>query len=99
MVGESVLGFLLGTMIAWWQQDITVIGLILLSCALGYSYQGPPFRLGYQGLGRLLLYLLWPPQQQHTIVKPKPGRRRIWQLCDCRNCKRVTLIVLLLSPG
>jgi len=47
-------------MIAWWQQDITVIGLILLSCALGYSYQGPPFRLGYQGLGEIICFICWP---------------------------------------
>lgn len=47
--------------IAWWQQDITVIGLIMLCCALGYSYQGPPFRLGYQGLGEIICFVCFGP--------------------------------------
>lgn len=47
--------------ISWWQQDLTVIGLILLCCFLGYLYQGPPFRLGYQGLGELLCFLAFGP--------------------------------------
>lgn len=41
-------------LINWWQQDITVFLIILASCFLGYTYQGPPFRLGYQGLGELI---------------------------------------------
>ncbi|MEA5464094.1 2-carboxy-1,4-naphthoquinone phytyltransferase [Leptothoe sp. PORK10 BA2] len=40
--------------IALIQQDATVLGLILICCVLGYLYQGPPFRLGYQGLGEPL---------------------------------------------
>ena len=47
--------------IAWWQQDLTVIGLILICCALGYSYQGPPFRLGYQGLGEIICFFCFGP--------------------------------------
>jgi 1,4-dihydroxy-2-naphthoate octaprenyltransferase len=47
--------------IAWWQQDLTVIGLILLCCALGYSYQGPPLRLGYQGLGEIICFFCFGP--------------------------------------
>ena len=47
--------------IAWWQQDWTVIGLILACCGLGYLYQGPPFRLGYQGMGELLCWLAFGP--------------------------------------
>jgi 1,4-dihydroxy-2-naphthoate octaprenyltransferase len=47
--------------IAWWQHDWTVIGLILVCCALGYFYQGPPFRLGYQGLGEILCFLAFGP--------------------------------------
>ena len=42
--------------IALLQQDATVLGLILICCALGYLYQGPPFRLGYQGLGEPLCF-------------------------------------------
>jgi 2-carboxy-1,4-naphthoquinone phytyltransferase len=47
--------------IASWQKDATVIGLILLCCALGYTYQGPPFRLGYQGLGEIICFFAFGP--------------------------------------
>ena len=47
--------------IAWQQRDFTVLGLILVACGLGYIYQGPPFRLGYQGLGELLCFIAYGP--------------------------------------
>lgn len=47
--------------ICWWQQDLTVLGLIFLCCFLGYMYQGPPFRLGYQGLGEFLCFFAFGP--------------------------------------
>jgi 1,4-dihydroxy-2-naphthoate phytyltransferase len=47
--------------IALQQHDLTVLGLILLCCALGYAYQGPPFRLGYQGLGEFLCFFSFGP--------------------------------------
>ncbi len=47
--------------ISWWQRDLTVIGLVILCCALGYSYQGPPFRLGYQGLGEIICFICFGP--------------------------------------
>ncbi|MGD1951746.1 MAG: 2-carboxy-1,4-naphthoquinone phytyltransferase [Leptolyngbyaceae cyanobacterium] len=43
--------------IALLQQDATVLVLILICCILGYLYQGPPFRLGYQGLGEPLCFI------------------------------------------
>jgi 1,4-dihydroxy-2-naphthoate octaprenyltransferase len=62
-IGNLFLGLgLLGIgAIAIWQQDLTVPGLILLCCALGYAYQGPPFRLGYQGLGEILCFFAFGP--------------------------------------
>ena len=62
-LGNVFLGWgLVGILaIAWWQQDLTVIGLVLMSCALGYSYQGPPFRLGYQGLGEIICFICFGP--------------------------------------
>lgn len=57
-LGLGILGILA---IAWLQQDLTVIGLVLLCCALGYSYQGPPFRLGYQGLGEIICFICFGP--------------------------------------
>lgn len=47
--------------IALQQQDATVVLLIVLCCALGYAYQGPPFRLGYQGLGEILCFFCFGP--------------------------------------
>ena len=47
--------------ISWWQQDLTVLALVLLSCLLGYTYQGPPFRLGYQGLGEIICFFTFGP--------------------------------------
>ncbi len=54
----AILGLLA---ICWWQKDITVLGIILLCCGLGYLYQGPPFRLGYQGLGEFLCFFAFGP--------------------------------------
>lgn len=47
--------------IAWWQRDWTVLEIVSLCCALGYTYQGPPFRLGYQGLGEVICFLTFGP--------------------------------------
>jgi 2-carboxy-1,4-naphthoquinone phytyltransferase len=47
--------------ISWWQQDITVVAIVLLCCFLGYTYQGPPFRLGYQGLGEVICTICFGP--------------------------------------
>jgi 1,4-dihydroxy-2-naphthoate octaprenyltransferase len=38
-----------------------VLALVLGCCGLGYLYQGPPFRLGYQGLGEPLCWLAFGP--------------------------------------
>lgn len=47
--------------IAWLQHDFTVIGIVILCCFLGYTYQGPPFRLGYQGLGEIICFICFGP--------------------------------------
>ncbi|MEL6927709.1 MAG: 2-carboxy-1,4-naphthoquinone phytyltransferase [Cyanobacteria bacterium J06600_6] len=47
--------------LSWWQQDPTVIAVVLLCCFLGYTYQGPPFRLGYQGLGEIICFFTFGP--------------------------------------
>ncbi len=56
-----LLGVLGIVAIATWQQDMTVLAMVLTCCALGYLYQGPPFRLGYQGLGEILCFLSFGP--------------------------------------
>ncbi|MDJ0576793.1 MAG: 2-carboxy-1,4-naphthoquinone phytyltransferase [Xenococcaceae cyanobacterium MO_234.B1] len=65
MFGISNLCLVMGcagiVLICWWQQDWTVLGLVLLCCALGYTYQGPPFRLGYLGLGEFICFFAFGP--------------------------------------
>lgn len=72
LTGSKALVFWLGNLclslgiagilaIAWWQQDWTILSLILLCCFLGYVYQGPPFRLGYQGWGEVLCFFSFGP--------------------------------------
>ncbi|EDX86986.1 1,4-dihydroxy-2-naphthoate phytyltransferase [Synechococcus sp. PCC 7335] len=43
------------------QHDSTVLAMVLACCALGYLYQGPPFRLGYRGIGEILCFLSFGP--------------------------------------
>ncbi|KST67088.1 2-carboxy-1,4-naphthoquinone phytyltransferase [Mastigocoleus testarum] len=56
-----LLGLLGIIVISYWQRDVTVIGIILLCCFLGYLYQGPPFRLGYRGMGEILCFFAFGP--------------------------------------
>ncbi|MEM8603637.1 MAG: 2-carboxy-1,4-naphthoquinone phytyltransferase [Cyanobacteria bacterium P01_H01_bin.121] len=62
-LGNLCLGLgLLGMIsISVWLHDGTVLALILACCFLGYCYQGPPFRLGYLGLGEPLCFLSFGP--------------------------------------
>ena len=43
------------------RSSAVVLALVLACCALGYLYQGPPFRLGYHGLGEPLCWLAFGP--------------------------------------
>ena len=58
--GALLLGLLL---IAWltWRSQPAVLPLVLACCGIGYVYQGPPFRLGYLGLGEPLCWLAFGP--------------------------------------
>lgn len=47
--------------ICWGQQDWTVVNIVILCCFLGYTYQGPPFRLGYLGLGEVICFVCFGP--------------------------------------
>ncbi|MGI0479907.1 2-carboxy-1,4-naphthoquinone phytyltransferase [Geminocystis sp. CENA526] len=48
-------------LINYWLKDWTVLWLIIACCALGYSYQGPPFRFGYLGLGEIICFVTFGP--------------------------------------
>ncbi len=56
-----ILGILGIVLISWWQRDLTVLCIVTLCCILGYSYQGPPFRLGYKGLGEIICFVTFGP--------------------------------------
>ncbi len=72
--------------IAWWQRDFTVIALILLCCALGYTYQGPPFRLGYQGLGEIICFVTFGPM---AVAAAYYSQTQTWSM----NCLAASVIV------
>lgn len=55
------LGIALVLNISWQQQDPTVLGIILTCCFLGYTYQGYPFRFGYQGWGEIIAFFCFGP--------------------------------------
>lgn len=57
-LGTGILGIIA---LSWWQRDLTVLGLVFLCCFLGYTYQGPPFRLGYLGLGEIICFFTFGP--------------------------------------
>lgn len=72
------LGLLGIILINSWQKDWTVLILILGCCTLGYTYQGPPFRFGYLGLGEIICFVTFGPmaisaayysQTQHFSLK------------------------------
>lgn len=57
---------------SWW-----ALVLVLAACCCGYLYQGPPFRLGYQGLGEPLCWLAFGPLATAAALvglgAPAPG--------------------------
>ena len=55
-----LLGLLLMGLVAWSSTPLVLV-LVLLCCVIGYAYQGPPLRLGYQGLGEPLCWLAFGP--------------------------------------
>ena len=60
----AALALLMGLMLILWialRSSLAVLMLALVSCGLGYLYQGPPFRLGYKGLGEPLCWLAFGP--------------------------------------
>ena len=69
-----LLGLVLMAAVAWFSSP-AVLALVLLCCGIGYVYQGPPFRLGYHGLGEPLCWLAFGPVATAAALlalSPKP---------------------------
>ena len=49
-------------------KSINILILVAVCCLLGYLYQGPPFRLGYQGWGEPLCWLAFGPFAYSAIL-------------------------------
>jgi 1,4-dihydroxy-2-naphthoate octaprenyltransferase len=58
--GALLVGLALMAVVAL-RSNPAVLVLVLACCGLGYAYQGPPFRLGYRGLGEPLCWLAFGP--------------------------------------
>ena len=62
------------------KSHITVLFLVLICCFLGYLYQGPPFRLGYKGLGEPLCWIAFGPLATAAgliVISPKSNLHAI----------------------
>ena len=54
--------------------------MVLICCLLGYLYQGPPFRLGYKGLGEPLCWVAFGPLATAAaliVISPKSNFENI----------------------
>ncbi len=77
-----VLGLALMLMLAL-RSSFAVLPLVLVSCGLGYLYQGPPFRLGYRGLGEPICWLAFGPFATAAallVLAPADQTAVPWQL-------------------
>jgi 2-carboxy-1,4-naphthoquinone phytyltransferase len=83
--------------IAWLQQDWMVLELVLLCCGLGYLYQGPPFRLGYQGLGEVLCFFAYGPLTLSAVYYSQTRDWSTANLCASVFLGMTTSIILYCS--
>jgi 1,4-dihydroxy-2-naphthoate octaprenyltransferase len=61
LANAALLGGLLLMGLVALRSSPAVLPLVLACCGLGYLYQGPPFRLGYRGLGEPLCWVAFGP--------------------------------------
>jgi 2-carboxy-1,4-naphthoquinone phytyltransferase len=98
-IGNGLLALgVLGIMaISVMQQDLTVLGLILACCFLGYLYQGPPFRLGYKGLGEFLCFFAYGPLALSAVYYSQTKSGSVTVLCASVFLGITTSIILFCS--
>jgi 2-carboxy-1,4-naphthoquinone phytyltransferase len=95
--GLLALGVLGIVAIALMQQDFTVLGLVLVCCFLGYLYQGPPFRLGYKGLGEFLCFFAYGPLALSAVYYSQTKNYSVTVLCASVFLGLITSIILFCS--
>ena len=61
LANGALLGGLLLMALVALRSSPAVLALVLACCGIGYAYQGPPFRLGYRGLGEPLCWIAFGP--------------------------------------
>ena len=65
------------------RSSFMVLPLVLVSCGLGYLYQGPPFRLAYRGWGEPICWLAFGPFATAAallVLAPSDQAAVPWQL-------------------
>ncbi|MDG2215768.1 MAG: 2-carboxy-1,4-naphthoquinone phytyltransferase [Synechococcus sp. cluster2_bin.235] len=65
------------------RSSFVVLPLVLVSCGLGYLYQGPPFRLAYRGWGEPICWLAFGPFATAAallVLAPSDQAAVPWQL-------------------
>lgn len=83
--------------IAWSQQDWTVLALIGVCCALGYSYQGPPFRFGYQGWGEIICFICYGPLALSAVYYSQTQAWSMMNLAAAGVIGMTTTVILFCS--
>lgn len=83
--------------VAWWSQDWRVLTLILGACFLGYTYQGPPFRLGYHGLGEFICLITFGPMTIAAVVYAQGGSFNLLAAYGAGFVGLTTTIILFCS--
>tara|TARA_Y100001968_G_C19423540_1_gene753108 strand:- start:317 stop:1279 length:963 start_codon:yes stop_codon:yes gene_type:complete len=55
-----IMGIMIFLLITYKSNNLLIF-IVLICCFIGYIYQGPPFRLGYKGLGEPLCWIAFGP--------------------------------------
>jgi 2-carboxy-1,4-naphthoquinone phytyltransferase len=94
LLGSGILGMIA---IALHQQDPTVLLLVLGCCVLGYLYQGPPFRLGYHGMGEILCFFAYGPLALSAVYYSQTGQWSVVNLAASVIIGLTTSLILFCS--
>jgi 2-carboxy-1,4-naphthoquinone phytyltransferase len=74
-----------------------VLLLVLGCCVLGYLYQGPPFRLGYHGMGEILCFFAYGPLALSAVYYSQTGQWSVVNLAASVIIGLTTSLILFCS--